>query len=115
MLRGLGGDALGPRAAHLVSGTTPLRAAVTPVQKRRQWKGPVSHLCSDLRISLTEPTDLHSEISSSAPSPRPLDVAHPTPSPCSFCLMRGCLLGWVLSAGLIEAQGIGLKDPGQEK
>ena len=97
MLRGLGGDALGPRAAHLVSGTTPLRAAVTPVQKRRQWKGPVSHLCSDLRISLTEPTDLHSEISSSAPSPRPLDVAHPTPSPCSeaakFMQPHGTLLG----------------------
>ena len=51
MLRGWGGDALGPRAAHLVSGTTPLRAALTPVQKRRQWKRPVSHLCSDLRIS----------------------------------------------------------------
>lgn len=46
---------------------------------------------------MTEPTDLHSEISSSAPSPRPLDVAHPTPSPSSeaanFMQPHGTLLG----------------------
>lgn len=39
----------------------------------------------------------------------------PTPSLCSFCLMRGCLLGWVVSVGLREVQGIRLNNPRWEK
>lgn len=42
-------------------------------------------------------------------------VAPPAPSLCSFCLMRGCLLGWVVNVGSGKAQGIWLKDPSWEK
>lgn len=48
-------------------------------------------------------------------APDPSCSPPPAPSLCSFCLMRGCLLGWVVSAGLRKVLGIRLKDPRWEK